>query len=550
MSRFISKLLPAVLLLLALPPSVACQDTDLCSGDACQPPTSSNNEVVDCSDGACAAPTEVPDARASADETSAPDPLDGGQLADATTMDATVVRRCLEDLSVCPEHAPFCYPAGGGVCVECLLTNDCLERDPNLPFCRNDAPDVDLDPSQQRCVQCLMDEHCRPLTGDEERYCVENVCTPCKDGSCSDGLVCVALGDTPAENRCLQCGDDADCQREGFSGVCDDHQCVPCANGDSLPHRGCDDSQPVCSQSSTADDSHCVVCLEHEHCPLQAPYCDEQRCVECRAEANDCGPETPVCDDGNCAACGAHQDCARFDEAPHCDEPSGSCVECLADADCTAPGAARCVENRCVPCELDTDCAHLPSQHLCHDGLCVECYGKETEACGPGRVCDMLPDSHARYTCTQLQAEQANLCEPCVSDAHCRAGADCVLTQFQGQSTGYFCLWREGGDTADSPADCRDVRLYTGSQELTSTDGRSGRYCALQYATCQALRDFGQPCDPDGDDDNCGDPELDDGLCVPYGNSSRCSYACSHEGQCLTRAQTDAECHRERYCSL
>ena len=391
----------------------------------------------------------------------------------------------------------------------------------------------------------MTDEHCRPLTGDEERYCVENVCSPCKEGSCTDGLVCVQLENSPANSRCLECGTDDDCQRDGFSGVCDEHQCVPCASAESLPDRGCDASTPVCSQSSSADDNHCVVCLQHEHCPLDAPYCTGGSCLACRPDANDCGPESPICDDGNCSPCTSHDDCARFDDTPLCDEPSGSCVECLDDEHCTSPGAARCEQNRCVPCESDAQCTHLPSQHLCHEGLCVQCYGDRTEACDPGRVCNMLPDSDEPYTCTHFQAQQADLCEPCVSDAHCRPGAHCVLTHFQGQSTGYFCLLREGGDAQDSPADCRDVQLYTGPQELTSTDGRSGRYCALERATCQALLDYGKPCEAD---DTCGEAGLDDGLCVPYSNTtSLCSYACSHERQCPESVDCD---FNKRYCKL
>ena len=308
---------------------------------------------------------------------------------------------------------------------------------------------------------------------------------------------------------------------------------------------GCDASTPVCSQSSSADDNHCVVCLQHEHCPLDAPYCTGGSCVACRPDANDCGPESPICDEGNCSPCASHDDCAHFDDTPLCDEPSGSCVECLDDEHCTSPGAARCEQNRCVPCESDAQCTHLPSQHLCHEGLCVQCYGDRTEACDPGRVCNMVPDSDEPYTCTHFQAQQADLCEPCVSDAHCRPGAHCVLTHFQGQSTGYFCLLREGGDAQDSPADCRDVQLYTGPQELTSTDGRSGRYCALERATCQALLDYGKPCEAD---DTCGEAGLDDGLCVPYSNTtSLCSYACSHERQCPGSVDCD---FNKGYCKL
>lgn len=302
---------------------------------------------------------------------------------------------------------------------------------------------------------------------------------------------------------------------------------------------------PVCSESSSLDENHCVVCLEDSHCPAEAPHCTDSGCVACRAGGTDCGPESPVCAESTCSACSNHDDCARFEETPVCDSASGSCAECLTDEHCTVAGASRCVENQCVPCDVDADCAHLPSQHLCHEGLCVECYGKETSACETNRVCNMIAGSEAPYSCTHFRAGEANFCEPCVSDAHCRAGAHCVLTQFQGQDTGYFCLLREGGDAEDSPADCRTAQLYTNAQELTSTDGRTGRYCALEYTTCQALFDYSDACEVD---DDCGVPGLDDGLCVPYSETTyRCSYSCAHVGQCPEFTQCDPN---KRYCRL
>src|SRR5690606_7170141 len=112
--------------------------------------------------------------------------------------------------------------------------------------------------------------------------------------------------------------------------------------------------------------------------------------------------------------------------------------------------------------------------------------------------------SPTQFTCSDKIENSANSCTECVSDAQCTAGRRCILTNFGGQDTGYFCLWKEGSGEGDAPQFCASSQsgAFNSGFETVSVDGEVGTYCKPGLTTCQGYRQFrNQTCTTDAD---CG----------------------------------------------
>lgn len=280
----------------------------------------------------------------------------------------------------------------------------------------------------------------------------------------------------------------------------------------------------------------------------------EQLCLR----NSECGAGAPRCDQGTCGACKSSLDCASYGNTPACDTTSGSCVECTASmqAHCTGEqgqvckeGGQECVEcnsntecteskphcgadNNCGVCINDTDCAQFGK--VCDGGQCVQCTGLKAQHCN-GSVCD----SANRVCATGILPASAELCQPCVSDAHCgkRGPALCLPTYFGGQELGYFCQPK----LAEGESCIGDHRPYVaaaidGAQHpLASIDGVTDASCSLRATSCQALTDYSsKACTGLSDDGACGVADLEDGACqkVPAQNAYRCSVPCLSSDDC------------------
>jgi hypothetical protein len=310
--------------------------------------------------------------------------------------------------------------------------------------------------------------------------------------------------------------------------VCDEQsaECVQCVGNDD-----CSSAAPVCTI-----DHHCVACTLDRHCPSSAPACTgENTCVGCTDSAKHCGGKKPICD-------ASHHEC----------------VQCLADSDCTDPAASHCSKGACVPCTGSEQCKHLDGVGVCDtssgSGECVECTGTQYEACGTDSVTSkpLVCDSKAR-ACTTKQAGTAEPCQPCVADAHCRAGTACMQTTFgpSNAETGNFCLWKQDATGNGAPnGDCLNARPYVGTEsKWKSVDGDDPKVCKPALTTCQGQNDFrAKSCSGETSQGNaeCGAEGVDDAYCAPFGSGFFCTVPCVSYLDCQeTRPGDDMECQSQ-----
>ena len=396
------------------------------------------------------------------------------------------------------------------------------------------------------CVQCTENSHC----GDPTPHCdtTKNTCSECLD---SVHCVSPAPHCDPNNNACVGCLDASHCSE--LMPVCDpDHQvCVGC-----LDASHCSEPAPVCDLNHQV----CVGCLDASHCSKPTPVCDtdHQVCVGC-LDSSHCSEPTAVCDPNHqvCVGCLTASDCLA--PTPVCDTDHQVCVECLTSADCGAPEAARCEAGACLPCTAQEDCQHFAATRVCEltSGTCVECTGALYDNCqdesGNALVCDSVSK-----ICSTERPGSVGLCEPCLSDAHCRAGQLCVAQEYGDppQHIGNFCFWRQGSPDNDvAPADCYvSGAPYVRPAELTSIDGEAAEVCTLRTSTCVAHQAFSDvDCASEegtADDSLCGADPPNDGFCLQVSETSfRCTVSCSGNDDCLPQVECNTTVSNP-YCTL
>jgi Cys-rich repeat protein len=181
----------------------------------------------------------------------------------------------------CAADAPICGP--GGVCVECVATNNC------------EGGDV-----------------CDTLSGNCSKACTTTA-------DCSSNDLCAARG------VCVECATNADCAtRDGQ--ICDTTigECVGCRSDLDCggTHRFCD-----------AASAECVTCRVTADC-APTETCQGGDCVSHCASNADCGAGTPAClvDTGTCVECASDADCSA--DKPGCVLSEHRCRDCSTDAQC------------------------------------------------------------------------------------------------------------------------------------------------------------------------------------------------------------------------
>lgn len=126
-------------------------------------------------------------------------------------------------------------------------------------------------------------------------------------------------------------------------------------------------------------------CENDDHCKSKGEFCLDNKCAECRVNANCPGADTDVCVLCNAGACGRKADCCstKLDCGSGKKCESNKCVaECAGDAECGA--GSKCVGGACVSesnggttdaggCTADKDCG--PGL-TCKEGRCLGADGK------------------------------------------------------------------------------------------------------------------------------------------------------------------------------
>jgi hypothetical protein len=296
---------------------------------------------------------------------------------------------------------------------------------------------------------------------------------------------------------------------------------------------GCQVGTKTCTDGTAFDDSltECNRCLpSHMRVELDGGFRCDPRSDGGVPPPDDAGPcgtcsgMTPHCDEASamCVACRDAGDCTA--PAGMCVEHE--CVECVGNADCTDPAASLCEDGACIGCEADTDCTHLAATSVCDEtsSRCVECtLDSEGESCR-GTSCRL-----SDHTCTETPTGSRATCTSCEADSECEMGGRCARQTFMGRELGPFCFLTAGPGCGDTmPA----RRPYSSAVELTSIDGVAGELC-MPPTTCLALdhtRDL--VCTRD---DECGEPDLADGLCPASGpGMGLCSYSCAGGVDCAS----------------
>jgi hypothetical protein len=216
-------------------------------------------------------------------------------------------------------------------------------------------------------------------------------CTPFQRGEvgescrarndCAVGLACLnekCVPDSPilsvTGKACYQveCGNDAEC--------CADF--VPAANcalyeGDCQSNpNNCAAFRTYCQCNRGCANDFCVdtgpECTADTECPsLEAPYCVQSQCVQCR-EHGDCADESSRCIEGTCkASCKTAENCPPMHACN-----AGICVSsgCTTDRECVfvlGHPRSRCASGTCfVGCTDDSEC-NAATFEVCHEGRCV-----------------------------------------------------------------------------------------------------------------------------------------------------------------------------------
>src|SRR5690606_4774009 len=136
------------------------------------------------------------------------------------------------------------------------------------------------------------------------------------------------------------------------------------------------------------------------------------------------------------------------------------------------------------------------------------------------------------FSCNkQLTQSTLDICEPCIADAECLIGQNCIPLQYTGGSTpvelGGFCMKLAPGCSPPFSA---------GAINRVSLSGAAAtNYCGVRakFTTCPAIADLvdGKLC---AESSECG-TEHSEGRCetVNLGANKKCTYSCTSSNQCV-----------------
>ena len=398
-----------------------------------------------------------------------------------------------------------CDAAGSGNCVACLLDSQCADDeicdattcipasgvslgDPcaGNDQCKSSLCAVALDAPV--CVKCKNDGHCVAT-----RFCdkseVPYTCEP-KGGHgdpCADEGEC--LSGFCGEGACVDCLGDADCGAKAYCANAEGQVCLPLIEaGDPCKKNS------ACESGDCTDlgaGKVCVECVGDGDCPAASEHCEGGVCLTKGGAGVTCGADSqclfPSCNaSGLCDACGGDSDCATD---AWCDAsldytrclPKGDVGDaCGASAEC-ASGVCLLVIGECVEC---TSHDHCPSDEWCSTAKCVP-------GAPNGESCLSDGDCQSGH-CKKAPGAPFGfgVCNECLADAHCDAGA----------------------------------------HEVCKVTGDVG--------TCKVAVDYGAPCWSDSD---CWAGSCDDGHCSDDGNPCGADADCG-SGHCNLVADVCQAC--------
>ena len=278
----------------------------------------------------------------------------------------------------------------------------------NIPGCEK-CPERCLDEkSRGRCVQCLVDKHCRSDEKSTKKCTAKNTCVCGSEQDCPKGQHC------DGENGCVQCLSNKHCT-EPDRPVCVGSRCQQCHPDDQQacspknlePCRkgiqkcrgngtwGICENFLVCKGNEKCVDKKCEL-----NCPKTPCALDERKCGSqgqhmpgtwrvCEKNAKGCLEWSPL------KTCKAKEYCAKGQCTPfQC--PTPPCKE----------GAKRCQgKDAMQTCKKNTQgCLEWSSKtscgtgEFCHSsvGACVTCKPKEVQSCYSG-----TPETKGKGTCQE-----------------------------------------------------------------------------------------------------------------------------------------------------
>jgi hypothetical protein len=457
-----------------LPVGQRCGSAEECGDGFCEPSldAAGDNERVCCrqecpegqgcnADGACVTPALPAGAPCSGpDDTSCGQGLQCKACRGSTEHQCTPAAACCnecDDGLECVEGSCQCGLVEGvrgtlcnGVCVG--GADACC---PGLLECTNPARPA-CDPADNRCKECVDDAQC---TSAERPFCgPDRTCRQCLQ---SDQCVLVPFGTVP------ECGDDGVCR-------------FPCAPPDFVDCNG------TCIEAGTC------CCTGDDICQPDGVTC-----------APRCTPGTPRCNPATnvpqvCGEDGVFVDTLACPSDQSCEPSSGECA-CV-DATRTRCGA------QCVDTQSDTancgDCGTAcPAGQICSAGTCDSALpglGEEclNGVCGDGlcsagiccdRDCQAPCQTCQTGTCENLPSSTNCVCDPVLADEACTAAP---IVPPPDLPAGEGLCDTTNGQCAN-PADvCPQIRVgtCTNAEGLTGTcqdDGTSFVRCTIPDAPAQ-----------------------------------------------------------------
>lgn len=262
-------------------------------------------------------------------------------------------------------------------------------------------------------------------------------------GTCEAGSQCPRPCDpcvAAADCSVTQCTSNADCARDPGASRCDG-RCSPCLeDGDCVLVPGL----PLCR---TGAENRCVECLNDAHCfdEEQTAYCNveagsgaENTCVQCRSDLDCLDPAASRCEAGKCVPCQTDADC-HLEGFSICDTAPRApvCVECTdSRPEACAVGDAAFLCNGlsqectiftprsadvCEPCISDSQCQETQ--------LCVEQFFGDVSVghfCFEATsACDARPFSRLFRLAVSIDGQQADVCG--LAEATCPALEDFMV---------------------------------------------------------------------------------------------------------------------------
>jgi hypothetical protein len=268
-----------------------------------------------CAVGAC-----KEDGGTAADVVAAPDcsdplpyPLGGKCVACLADEDCPEVQSCNQNLHlcVCPDERPY---FDGTECRKCLADKHCKDK----KGC------------DQKTLECV-DVQC----SGELRYVYDGQCVECTvEGHCKGDLVC-----DPADHACK-------CEDPDLKEL--DAACVECTkSSECQPGQVCNSDENVCQEYASScppekpflTQGICVECLEDADCKKAGYTCLLTKHA-CMPPPLECDPPTPYELNGKCLECLATAHCP---EGMLCKEVTKTCEEPVSTGQCQPNGTGKTV---------------------------------------------------------------------------------------------------------------------------------------------------------------------------------------------------------------